>query len=331
MESGSSVVIAARDKDVTVPLLRSLGFPFDVLSKAHRTRAGMFFELIQRDIKILSLMRRREIQVAIGTSASISHVAPLCGAKAVIFEEDDADYIQEFCHLAYPLATAVCTPGGVRMGKWAHKQVAYPGYHELAYLHPDHFQPDPAVRRQLGLGPNDKYALVRLIALTAHHDVGEAGLSSAQVQQLIDMLAKQHKVFISSEKPLPENMGNLRLPVPAHMIHHVIAGATCLVSDSQTMTMEAAVLGVPAFRCNTFAGRCSVIDELENKYGLAFGFRPSQFDELLQTLRQVLENEHTKDEWQGRRKKMLSEKINVADWIFDFLQSLTNGPGPRIA
>ena len=40
------------------------------------------------------------------------------------------------------------------------------------------------------------------------------------------------------------------------------------IGDSQTMTSEAAVLGVPSLRCNSFAGRISYINEQEFKYGL---------------------------------------------------------------
>ena len=46
------------------------------------------------------------------------------------------------------------------------------------------------------------------------------------------------------------------------------------------MTSEAAILGVPALKCNTFAGRLSVPNELEQKYGLCYAYQPCEFDRL---------------------------------------------------
>ncbi|MFW9998329.1 MAG: hypothetical protein ACFFD4_40195, partial [Candidatus Odinarchaeota archaeon] len=44
--------------------------------------------------------------------------------------------------LAYPFATCIYVPRCYRKQiRWRH--VRYSGYHELAYLHPKYFKPDP--------------------------------------------------------------------------------------------------------------------------------------------------------------------------------------------
>lgn len=320
-DAGRNVVITARDKDVTVKLLRNAGFEFAVLSRPRRTRLGMVVELLQRDWKMFHLMRRNKVRVAVGTSVNISRTARLCGARAIIFNEDDADYIPLFVMLAYPLAHAICTPEGVHVGRYAKKQVTYAGYHELAYLHPNVFKPNANIKKDLRLAPDSEYSVIRLSALAAHHDVGQQGLSEKQICGLINVLGRYGKVFVSGEQALPATLEQYRLPTPPASIHDVLANAICLVSDSQTMTMEAAILGVPTFRCNSFVGKCSVIEEIGKKYGLAFGFKPTQFEKLLGKVGEILGGDCLKEEWQGKRKRMLSEKINVSDWMFDFLQS----------
>ena len=47
---------------------------------------------------------------------------------------------------------------------------------------------------------------------------------------------------------MPAALERYRLRVPPEQAHHVLAGARFFLGDSQTMTAEAAVLGVPAFR-----------------------------------------------------------------------------------
>lgn len=315
------MTIAAREKDVTADLLRSAGLPFSLLSASRRTLPGMIIELVQRDAGVLRLMLRNKVRVAVGTSVSVSHTARLCGARSIIFNSDDADVVPLFAWLAYPLAHAVCTPEGVRMGRWSKKQVTYPGYHELAYLHPDLFSTDPCTCSDLGLQPGTAYSLVRLSGFHAHHDVGERGLSEDQVKRLVKILEKHGHVFISTETVLPDWAADHRLPLPSHRMHDVLANAMCLVSDSQSVTREAAILGVPSFRCNTFVGRLSVIEELESRYGLTFGFTPDRHDEMLAQIETLLLRADIKSEWQLKRKRLLDEKVNVADWMTSFLQA----------
>ena len=63
------------------------------------------------------------------------------------------------------------------------------------------------------------------------------------------------------------------------------------IGDSQTMTSEAAVLGTPAIRCNSFVNRISYLEEEENTYELTFGFKPEDslkmFEHILHPLLQV--------------------------------------------
>jgi hypothetical protein len=98
-------------------------------------------------------------------------------------------------------------------------------------------------------------------------------------------------------------------------MHSTLAFATQLVGDSQSMTMEAAMLGTPSLRCNTFAGRISVLNELEQKYGLTYGFRPDQAEKLLDRLEEMIRRPDLKPEWQQRRKRMLADKVDFAQWM----------------
>ena len=97
--------------------------------------------------------------------------------------------------------------------------------------------------------------------------------------------------------------------------------ATMLVGDSQTMTSEAAVLGTPAIRCNTFVGRIHYLEEEERKYGLTYGFRPDEAEKMFEKINELLAMPNLKEVWQTRRQKLLSEKIDYTQFLAWFVEN----------
>jgi hypothetical protein len=91
------------------------------------------------------------------------------------------------------------------------------------------------------------------------------------------------------------------------------------VGDSQSMTVEAAVLGTPAIRCNTFVGRCPVIEELEHLYGLTYGFLPNEERKMQSKIKSLLGEVSLKYMWKQRRDVMLAEKIDLTAWMIAFV------------
>jgi hypothetical protein len=77
---------------------------------------------------------------------------------------------------------------------------------------------------------------------------------------------------------------------------------------------------------NTFVGRCSVLDELEQRYELAFGFLPDVHEEILETLSMLLAHEDLEGEWQRRRQQLLSEKIDLNRWMIDYFEQQALNP-----
>lgn len=190
--------------------------------------------------------------------------------------------------------------------------------HELAYLHPNQFQANKSVLNQYKL-ENKAYYILRLSALKAHHDIGEEGINYQQSIQILDILKAKGSILISSENPLPKNLEQYSIKSPDHF-HHLLAFSKLLVCDSQTVASEAAVLGVPSVRINSFVGRISYLEELEHKYQLTFGFKPSQFDIAKQKIQELLD-ENQIEVFTNRRQKLLSEKIDLTAFLVWFIES----------
>lgn len=316
---GHRVVIAIRERGVVDDLLRAYGFPFVVASKARTGRVGQACELVVHNRNLWRLALRERADLLIGTSVSASHVSKLTRARSVIFEEDDADQIALFAKLTYPFADRIVIPDCLR-DRRTDRHVTYPSYHELAYLHPNHFTPDATVLAEAGLVPGERFFILRHVSLSAFHDVGEKGLDAHAIRDLISRLSNQGRVIITAEGKLPPDLAPYGFKPSPHRMLDLLAFAALVISDSQTMTAEAAVLGIPAIRFNSFVGRLSYLEELEHRYGLTFGFRPQNADAMAAKLEALLTTAHLAAEWQRRRRVMLADKIDAARWITDYVE-----------
>jgi predicted glycosyltransferase len=187
---GGEALVAARDKDVAVALLRAYDIPHVLLSRAGPPGAARnLTELLARTWRLLFLARRFRPDALVGPSASIGLVGRLIGRPSFVCCEDDAAIVPRFARIAYPLARYVVTPACLAFENYGERHLTYPGYHELAYLHPAHFTPDPRVLAPLGLSPDAPYFLVRLVALAGHHDAGAHGITPELARRLVGLLA----------------------------------------------------------------------------------------------------------------------------------------------
>ncbi len=320
-ERGIETQILIKKKDVLENLLKASGLEYTNIQPQGRKPStfGIIKGLFERDWQIFKWCLREKPNVLAGTSTEITHVGKVLGIPSIVLNEDDADQVPRFAKLGYPFATKIVAPVSCRVGKWGYKAVKYEGYHELAYLHPDHFQFDPAIKEKFNLA--DKYFILRFSGLDAHHDDGKTGINDELALKIIDLLLPHGSVYITSERPLKPELEIYRMPVPPQHIHQVMAGASMFVGDSQTMAAEAAVLGVPSVRFNDFVGKLGYLEELQ-ELGLTRGVPTNQKDELLNVVQEFLDL--PKDEMTKRRDAMLSKKINTAKFIADIISEQVN-------
>ena len=88
----------------------------------------------------------------------IAPVGALTGIPVVTFY--DTEHASVSNAIAYPLSRHLVVPSCYRKAI-RRDHVAYDGYHELAYLHPEYFTPDPSVRDMLGVAEGEKYVIIR--------------------------------------------------------------------------------------------------------------------------------------------------------------------------
>ncbi len=316
------ITISFNEKDVLENLLINVDRKVKIIKlntiKKIQSKMDLIHQFIEKNWELLKVLRKVKPDLILGTSIIISINGKLLGIPNIIVNEDDFDVIDRTAKIGYRFATRIICPDVVRTGKWDYKCIKYPGYHELAYLHPDNFTPNRDIVKKY-LGQSDGYSIIRFAKLIAHHDSGIRGISNELAIEIIKELEKFSKVYITSERELPASLDIYRIKINPNDIHHVLACASLYIGDSQTMAAECGVLGTPFIRFNDFVDRISYLDELEKVYKLGFGIKPDQFFKVFEKINEIF-NTDSKVEWQKRRNIMLKDKINpviLFSWIIN--------------
>lgn len=308
LDSGHEVMVCCRNKDIAVELLDAYDIEYEILAgdsstfgELVKTQAVYESKLLARAIKF-----NPDVMTAISEPA-VTHVSRLINSKSVIFVDTEHATLQN--KLAFPFAHRICTPE-CYYDTIGSKQVSYPGYHELSYLHPNRFEPDPQIVREAGVDPHEKYAIVRSVAWKAAHDVGQKGFNS--VADVVESLEETGaSVVVSAEGDLPDVLEARCLEVPPEKMHHVMAFADVFIGESSTMAAESAVLGTPAIYVNSL--RLGYIDELESRYGLVYHMTGENAQQnAVSRAVQILESEINFEE---QRAELLEEKVDTTSTI----------------
>jgi len=317
------VVIVIKSKDVLENLLatENLGY-LNIYSKERsNNKFRIALSLLQRDLKLKNIVKNEKPDLMAGTSSEIARVGRFLRVPSVVVNEDDAEVVYNFARFSYPFTNVILVPVTCSTGKWKSKTVFYEGYHELAYLRPDYFNPEIEKVKDLINNPGEKYFILRLAKLTAHHDIGKKGIDKEIANRLISSLKGKGKIFITSERELEPEFEQYRIKIDPTLMHHALSFASLYIGDSQTMAAEAAVLGTPSIRFNDFVGRLGYLEELEHKYGLTYGIKTSEPELLFRKIDELLSIPNLKTEWQKRGEKMLSEKIDVTAFMVWFIEN----------
>jgi len=312
-------LITVKDKEIACYLLDALKFPYIKLGKHSKTLLGKLISIPAMDWRMYRAVKDFKPDLFLGlASVRAAHVASFLKKQCINFDDTENGVAE--LRLYLPFVSFVCTPSCYQKNLGA-KQIRYDGYHELAYLHPSRFKPDPAVLNLLGVKSDEKYVIVRFVSWQAVHDIGHKGFSLAMKRKAVKEFAKYAKVFITSEGPLPKDLESFRLQIPAEKVHSALYYATLLFGESATMASESAVLATPAIYLDN-EGR-GYTDEEEKTYGLVFNFKESPEDQerSVQKGIEILKQDYAsvKEVWRKKTQKLLQDKIDVTAWIENFI------------
>lgn len=318
---GHEILISIKDKDILKELVADRSYI--LVSKSYRKNnpLSIIQSLLYRTNRLYNVVRKFRPELMIGTSPEIGYISSITKRYSLFFGEDDVN-LSPIMYLGaltcYPHFSSILSPVGVNNGIWNKKTLFYNGFQKLAYLHPNYFIPD---RSKVHIQAEHKFFMLRFASLNAYHDKNAKGISNSLAHKIIKNLESKGDVFISSERELPKELRKYEYEGNKNDIHHYLAFADLFICDSQSMAVEAAMLGTPNIRFNNFAGKISVLEELEHKFNLTTGVKSTEPDLLLKKIDTHLLKTNLREEWQKRRQKMLSEKIDVTAFIVWFIEN----------
>jgi len=311
VKKGHNVMFTAKDKEISRYLLEKYKVNFIILSK---NKKGLLKKLLwaifdsYKFIKIVFSFKPNIILSRLSIHSCI--VSWLFHIPHIALSDTEHSFKLSF-------SPNIILTGTSYKKNFGNKHLRYSGYIELCYLHPNRFTPDTSVLDLLGVKQDEKYVIMRFVSWNASHDIGHSGLSLEMKRNAVKELSKYAKVFISSEGELPEDLQKYQIKIPPEKMHDALAFATLFVGEGATMASECACLGTPAIYVNSLAvGYCT---EEDIKYNLIFNFRNSEG--VIEKAIELLNTPNLKQEFQQRRQKMLSDKIDVTAFMVWFVEN----------
>ncbi|AQL44882.1 hypothetical protein BV210_19170 (plasmid) [Halorientalis sp. IM1011] len=311
-QRGHEVRVLARDYGCTLALADAADLPYQVYGECGTTKRSLLTNLPAQYARALAAARRFDPDVVFGIGAYAAPAGRLTGARTILVHDSEPSSLDH--RIARLLADALLTPDTFR-NDLGSKHRVFHGFKESAYLHPDRFAADPSVREDLGVG-DDPFVILRLNAFGSHHDVGHGGFSVEQVRTLIADLADHATVLVSDEGDDldVESTAGRRFDLHPARLHDALAEASLLVADTQTMVTEAALLGTPAVRSNSFVGADDMGNFLElEERGLVRNV--ASFERVRETALELLTDDEAVDRWESRRRDLLDETVDLTELL----------------
>jgi len=315
-----NVLVTTKSVPIILDLLERYSIPYINIGEKGKGISRKFLKQVLFTHKLRKIILENSIDLAMGVSFTTIHASIKTKCKSLMILDDDISVLTSAAPFALPFMDVGLSPDSLAY-EHNSKVVYYPGFQELAYLHPNRYSPSMSVLSRYGIMPAEKYFILRFNAFKAHHDVGNGGMNISQKRSLVNLLKDHGRVYITTEDQIDAEFEHYKLPIEPQEIHDFLYYSEMLVSDSQTMSSEAAVLGVPSFRCNTFVGKISYLDEEEKRYSLTHSFLPRQFDWMLEKIREHLLLPDAKKLWREKRDHMLSGKIDVTTFWVWFIEN----------
>lgn len=318
-DAGYEVHVFVREKEIATNLLESFGIQHEVLSGDYSSKKGLMKSWLTYEYRLLREVRRIEPDLMVAeVGVATAQVSSLVRTKSLVFVDAEHAKLQNL--LSFPFADRICTSQSFEDDVGS-KQVRYDGYQELAYLHPNRFEPDPTVLDSIGFDEEDKLVLLRTVGWNAAHDIGSQGFDGLR-NVIDDLEATGATVLVTAETELPADLQHYQIRIPPHRIHDLMYYVDLYIGESPTMATESAILGTPAIYVSTI--RMGYADDIQGRYGLIFNYSgEDRQTRALEQARDILDGSYEAD-WESRRQQLLAENEDTTEVILEQIRSMVD-------
>ncbi len=314
---GHEMLVTASVKDVTIELLERYGIGHVTTCKRY-SGPLLGYEMLRRDVQLFNIAREFKPNFLMGINNTIAaHVSKVSRGRSIIFT--DTEHAKLANAITFPFSDVICTPS-CYWGEIGKKQIRYNSYHELAYLHPNYFAPDPSVLGEQGLTPGEPFIIVRFVSWKASHDVGQHGIRDKV--GFVKALERYGRVLITSEGPLPDELRPYRIRISPDRLHDLLYYANLYVGEGATTASECAILGTHAIYVNTL--RLGYIFEEDVRYHLVSDFsnRRCTDETVLLEVKRLLERDNLKNEGREKCGNLIQEKCDTTSFMVGLVEGM---------
>ena len=317
LDGGHRVVVTARNIPVALGLLKAAELPVRIVSRQRHGVVGAAVELIEHTVRLLPLLRKDCVDVVVSVGGTFSVYAGwLARCSRVVLT--DTEIATKANRVTFPFATAVVTPEAFPYDLGP-RQIRYRGIHELAYLHPTTFQPDPDVLRRYSLAVGEPFSVVRLIRWGAVHDAGLQAAGDREKREVIAALRSRGRVMLVPEESTPPAFAELHLEIRPEDFHHLLYYANSCVTEGATTASEACLLGTPSLYWSPLRPACTALME---QYDLLRMVSPGS--DVVGPLAELLARAEQPGECASRARRFIADHVEVAPLLADLVLDIAS-------
>jgi len=314
-QKGHNLLILNRDKEMTSKLLDEYNINHVVCGKNKSNLLLKSINMAYLDYKIYQQSKVFNPDIFLSPAIPYNaHVGKFLKKPVIGF--GDTEHATLITKFFLPFANVILTPHCF-LKDLGSKQIRFKGNLELMYLHQNYFKPDASIYKEIGIGQDKEFAIVRFVSWNASHDVGQKGLSISNKISIVKEIEKHAVPFISFEGEIPQELKKYQIKIRPNRIHDALYYASLYIGEGATMASEAAVLGTPSIYVNTL--KMGYINE-EKDIGLIRQYEGGEGKEndIIMDIRRIMRSSGS--EWENKRKALVSNKIDVTAFFVWFLE-----------
>jgi len=270
-KNGYEVLLTARDCSQTCGLADLFHLPYKRIGRHYGKQkflkvAGTVFRALQ----LTSAVRKEKPHLAVshGSRAQMISARILNVPSIVIM---DYEHVKGIFNPNWIMMPEVISNDAIKYDK--DRIIQYPGIKEDVYV--PAFKPDPAIKEELGVGPDDLLVTIRPPATEAHYHNPQSEALFSAVVKLLGAVQNVRMVILPRNdvqkeeirREWPEWCGNGKIIIPEKVVDglNLLWHSDLVISGGGTMNREAAALGVPVY--SIFRGKIGNVDRYLCKTG----------------------------------------------------------------
>jgi predicted glycosyltransferase len=221
--------------------------------------AGMVF----RTLQLISIVKAEKPALALSHGSRAQIFASLfMGVPSLVIE--DYEHATDLVSAKWQMMPEIIS--GNNRYKKKNRQLRYPGIKEDVYV--PTFRPDPRLREDLGIGPEETLVTIRPPATEAHYHNPEAEALFSEAVNYLGPVENVRMVILPRydeqgkiiETTWPEWIQDKKIIIPASVVDglNLLWYSDLAISGGGTMNREAAALGIPVY--SIFRGKIGDVD-----------------------------------------------------------------------